>query len=301
MRTLLAIACACILVAVPAWADQFSVTQDEWVTAQTALSFPDGTDFGVMPESTVTITRITFDFEQFDTGLVYGPGEYVEANVDVAGIGLVTMRVERPDSFFMFTDLSEFSESGPLGGPDGVPDNWGSRSLDPFVDMFNPAGFRFTLILPTGYSLVLASGQMGDFSPSDKDDWYFDGEPGVFDNNAGTPLGAELFPTVEVSGIRRIWGDPWSNPAPSNIQYAHAGGGGPEQPGSLFWDNITFDVVDVDDMPIVTWAPAVYDPSNSLYGPGYVPGASPQPIPEPGSILLIGVGFAILVVRSRRR
>ena len=91
-----------------------------------------------------------------------------------SAIGDIILQITRPGSIFKFTDLSLYSEGAGL--PGGVPDAWGSVSLDPFVDETNPAGWIMTAILPLGYAVLNTSAQLGDFSPSDKDEFGWDGE-----------------------------------------------------------------------------------------------------------------------------
>lgn len=281
MRTLLAMFCAVTLATAPVWADRVET---------------------VSP----TTTRFIFELEQFaDTSIVYGPADFVEATINFAPIGDVTLRIERPGSTFKFTDLSPWSESN--GIPDGVSDTWGARSLDPFTDLTNPAPFMFTATLPLGYAVLVTGIEFGDFGPSDYDEFHFDGEPGFLDNNEGGLYGGEFFKSLFTSGITNAWfrGDLDPVPSPPGPIYSFsARGGGPDQPMSLFWDNIVLNVVAVDDLPQVTVAPAGLGFPNSEDGPGYLPGPPPppaQPIPEPGTLVLLGVGAAALALLRRRR
>ena len=82
------------------------------------------------------------------------------------------------------------------------------------------------------------------------------------------------------------------------------GGGGPDAfPQSLFWDNIVFSAI--DELPESVVAPVVADSSNPLGGAGGIPSgliANPEPVPEPGTVVLLGaVGAAALWARRRRR
>ena len=240
MRTLLMLICAAALIATPAWADKVETSTDDWITAGTVAALPPGTPWETAPTSTVTVRDFTFEFEQFETDRFYFDGEVAEATISSA-IGDIILQITRPGSIFKFTNLSPYSEGAGL--PGGVPDEWGSRSLDPFVDETNPAGWVMTAIVPLGYAVLNTSAQLGDFSPSDKDELTWDGEPGVLNNNAGEPLAVDPFAWLQAGGIGNSWGVQFGQPMPDNTYTFGGGGGGPDQPMSLFWDNIVVSVV----------------------------------------------------------
>jgi hypothetical protein len=74
-------------------------------------------------------------------------------------------------------------------------------------------------------------------------------------------------------------------------------------PSSVWFDNLVFSIVAVDDLPRGGFGGGSGDPNdgNSLIGSGYIPGQDVPPIPEPGTLALLGLGLAACALLRRRR
>jgi len=186
---------------------------------------------------------------------------------------------------FEFVDLSPFAG-------DGVPASWGSRTLSPFVDFVNPEPFTLTVLaIPAPFvGLINITAEVGDFLPSDLDKFDFMGEPGFVDNTS-----PNLFASFPVSSLPL---PAETSALPETLTF---GGGSPGQEQSLFWDRIT--LLAIDELPTSVVAPAVAGDADPTGGPGGIPqlDSETEPIPEPGTVLLVGAGAGLIAFSRRRR
>jgi len=281
MRQLVVLLCVLGCFAAGVQADSITSRVETW-------SLEDPSAPGGYSEQAVTLTDYLFSFENFSDGLIYGPGQSATVTLGDSSAGQIemTLTISRPGSFFQFSDLTQapsFSEA-----------SWGTRSIDPFVDVFNPAPLVFDVSFNApGMSVVQFGIDVGDFGPSDHDVIEIPNLPDRELDNQAVP-GFTSLSLLSLSILRTEAGQ---------TSFA-VFGGSPELPSSVFWDNVQFSIVGIEDMPIFGSGGGGEKAGDSTGGAGYFlkTGAlPPQPVPEPGTLVLLGFGLAAGALWLRRR
>ena len=173
---------------------------------------------------------------------------------------------------------------------------FGTQTLSPFND---PSGGAFLWFFTAAGSELVGEVEFdaGDFTPSDTDVIGITTDVGEFGDLGtsfkGTTLDGDLPPGFNQQHFHRA-----SNLGIGAIVFS---GGTPLNGESLFWDNFTFTTFDpftlggvIDDLPVG---------GATGGGAGAVEGGtgSTPPVPEPGTLGLLGAAVAAFVVYRRRR
>jgi len=188
----------------------------------------------------------------------------------------------------------------------GMPPDWGTQVLSPFNDSDNPNPFS-VLIVAKGASVVGSfSFQVGDFSGSDTDLYTI----------STVRVGADPIPLpgdVNTSSgvLDGMSPDPFTSTTQTvsmtnGIQIFNFGGGsGGPNAQSLYWDRFIFETMSLADAALLSDVPQG-DFSDGASGSspgtsGQFASTSSNPVPEPGSVSLLGVGILALWWRRRTR
>ncbi len=187
-------------------------------------------------------------------------------------------------------DLTGFGSAGTAG--------FGTRSLSPFGDPTNASATFISIKIidaPVGEIVTNISWQVGDFIGSDDD--FLDIS---FNTSGGTFGGGDLMSpsVIDGFGITQTSLDllnPQDKFGITELQINYAGGA--EFPMSLFLDNFVFFSID---------SAGIDEPTSGLGGgvgvaPGSSGGAPADPVPEPGTLVMIGLACGVFAYRRMRR